>query len=384
MLYLGIDQHAKQLTISLRNEPGETVLRRQVSTQPEKIDAFFEQLHEFADGGGFMAILEVCGFNDWLIERLSKEGCRDVVLMHPDTRSKRKTDRRDAHKLAETLWLNRKRLAGGQKPQGIRRVCMPGEQDAQDRNLTSLRKRISKEKVATINRIKKILRRGNLMWNCPTKTFQTKACKAWLQTVKLPEMDRFEMDLLLKQWELVVEQIQSINEKVEERFRQNRSAGRLATVPGISLYGGLTIASRIGDIGRFDRPRSLANYFGLTPSCRNSGNVTDRLGSITKQGSSIVRWLLAEAVVSLLRRDQPMRRWYMRIKARRGSRIARVAVMRRLCTIIWHMEKYQESYYVGGPPRLRTLGELTSPADSRAASVVGQAAKEEKLVAATA
>ena len=131
------------------------------------------------------------------------------------------------------------------------------------------------------------------------------------------------------------------------------SAKRIATVPGISVYSSLAIASRIGDIKRFPKPRSLANYFGLTPSCRNSGNAAQRLGSITKQGSPTVRWLLAQAVVSLLKKDRPMRRWYQQIKARRGSRIARVAVMRRLCTILWHIETYGESYYVGGPPRFR-------------------------------
>ena len=46
MLYLAIDQHAKQITVCVRNEDGDTVLRRQVSTRPEKIEAFFQQLTE--------------------------------------------------------------------------------------------------------------------------------------------------------------------------------------------------------------------------------------------------------------------------------------------------------------------------------------------------
>ena len=69
MLYLAIDQHAKQLTVCVRDEEGGTVLRRQVSARPEKVEAFFEQL--IAIDAQFMAIVEVCGFNDWLIEELS-------------------------------------------------------------------------------------------------------------------------------------------------------------------------------------------------------------------------------------------------------------------------------------------------------------------------
>ena len=109
MLYLAIDQHSKQITVCVRNQEGDTVLSRQVSTRPEKIEAFLQQLTEM--GPNFMTILEVCGFNDWLIERLRNWKCQEVVLIHPEKPSKRKTDRRDARKLADLLWLNRERLA---------------------------------------------------------------------------------------------------------------------------------------------------------------------------------------------------------------------------------------------------------------------------------
>jgi transposase len=113
----------------------------------------------------------------------------------------------------------------------------------------------------------------------------------------------------------------------------------------------LALASRIGSIERFPRPASLANYWGLTPGCRNSGEATDRLGSITKQGSAMARFVLGHMVLHVLRRDARMKAWHGRIKRRRGSKIARVAVMRRLATIIWHMVKHNEPYAVGGPPQ---------------------------------
>ena len=128
----------------------------------------------------------------------------------------------------------------------------------------------------------------------------------------------------------------------------------LMTVPGVSYYSGLTLTSRIGPIERFPRPRSLANYFGLTPGCRNSGNVQDRLGSITKDGSPTARFILGQLIVHVLKFDRRMRVWYRRIKVRRGSKIARMALMRRLTTIFWHMLKHREAYCVGrAPTRLR-------------------------------
>ena len=106
--HLGIDQHARQLTISLRNEQGDVIQARQVSTRPEKIQAFFAKLtRECVERGeGFVAILEVGGFNDWLIKMLGDYRCRKVILIQPEERNRLKTDRRDAA-LSELLWVNR-------------------------------------------------------------------------------------------------------------------------------------------------------------------------------------------------------------------------------------------------------------------------------------
>ena len=58
-------------------------------------------------------------------------------------------------------------------------------------------------------------------------------------------------------------------------------------------------------------------------------------------------------VLQVLRSDPYMKDWYERTKKRRGAKIARVAVMRRLATVIWHMAKYPQPYVIGGPPRLK-------------------------------
>ena len=65
----------------------------------------------------------------------------------------------------------------------------------------------------------------------------------------------------------------------------------------------------------------------------------------------MARFVLGHMVLHVLRRDGRMKAWYGRIKRRRGSKIARVAVMRRLATIIWHMVKHNEPYVLGGPPK---------------------------------
>ncbi len=167
--------------------------------------------------------------------------------------------------------------------------------------------------------------------------------------MELPALDRLEVDLLLPQWELLDEQLETAEAKIAERAVADEQVKLLESVPGLGHYSAVAISSRIGNIDRFQRPDSLANFFGLTPGCRNSGEATQRLGSITKQGSRMVRFLLNQAVIKVLRFDAVMRTWFKRIKKRRGSKIARVAVMRRLVTIIWHMLKKKQKYRYDSP-----------------------------------
>ena len=218
MLYLAIDQRAKQITVCVRNEEGDTVLRRQVSTRPEKIQAFFQQLTEMDNQ--FMAILEVCGFNDWLIEYLRIWSCQEIVVIHPEKPGKRKTDRRDAQKLADLLWVNRERLATGQTVRGLRRVYIVSQKEREDRQLTALRKTLGQRRTRTLNKIHRIINRHNLIWNYPTKSFQTQAGRRWLEKVKLPEIDRLEMNILLEEWKTSDEQIAQVDEKIVQRARQ--------------------------------------------------------------------------------------------------------------------------------------------------------------------
>jgi len=352
MLYLAIDQHRKQLTVNLRNEQGDVLLKRQVSTEWKRVRAFLAEVRGRSQPeGGFVVILEVCGFNDWLLTLLKEYGCRETIVVQPEKRSAKKTDRRDANALGELLWVNRQRLLAGKKVQGIRRVQLPDQQGAEDRQLTWMRKRLGDHRVRTVNKIKHILRKHNLEQECPTKGIRTIKARRWLARVSLGHVDRLEMDQLLAQWKLWDEQIEAVEDQIVTRQAGSETSVVLATIPGCAAYSSLGLASRIGPIERFPRPGSLANYWGLTPRCRNSGEVTDRLGSITKQGSAMARFLLSQLVWHVLRRDAWMRAWYGRIKRRRGAGIARVAAMRRLATIIWHMVKHHQRYMAGGPPR---------------------------------
>ncbi len=83
-MYVGIDQHRKQLTVSVRDESGNVVLRRQVSTEWKKVHAFIGELFERSrTEEGYRAVVEVCGFNDWLLKLLPEQGCGETIVVQP-------------------------------------------------------------------------------------------------------------------------------------------------------------------------------------------------------------------------------------------------------------------------------------------------------------
>src|SRR5215469_14000662 len=205
MLYLGIDQHARQITISLRDESGDVLQARQVSTQPEKVHAFFQQLtrQRLTAEASFVAVLEVCGFNDWLIRMLRDYRCHKVILIQPEERKLRKTDRRDAAALSELLWVNRDRLLQGKPVRGLRQVDIARTADQENRRLTTLRKEAGQARTRLVNKTRHILRRHNLQWEMPTRKFPSKSGLAWLKQLVLPAIDRLELNHLLADLERI-------------------------------------------------------------------------------------------------------------------------------------------------------------------------------------
>jgi transposase len=267
-----------------------------------------------------------------------------VILIQPEERKNRKTDRRDAAALSELLWVNRVRLLQGKPIRGLRQVDIASTTDQENRRLTTLRRDAARSRTRIVNKVRQILRRHNLQWEMPTKRFPTLAAIAWLKTLELPEIDRLEMDYLLADLEPIQRRLKELDKVIAERYSSSEDAMLLSSIPGAAAFTATSLACRVGRVERFPRSRSLANYWGITPGCRNSGENNQRLGRITKAGSGMARWLLAQMVHKVLRKDARLRKWFKRIKRRRGACIARVAVMRKLTTIIWHMLTKRKTY----------------------------------------
>jgi len=105
----------------------------------------------------------------------------------------------------------------------------------------------------------------------------------------------------------------------------------------------LAFVLTLGPVGRFPNSRKVVSYLGLNPRENSSGG-RQRLGAISKQGSSMMRWLLVEGAHRAVVYDPELRRAYQRLKFRRASGVAKVAMARRLAVRLYWMLRAQVDY----------------------------------------
>jgi len=119
----------------------------------------------------------------------------------------------------------------------------------------------------------------------------------------------------------------------------------LMTIPGIGYYTAVLMKSEIGDINRFVFPERLCSYAGLVPSTHASGKSVWH-GSITKEGSRWLRWVMVEAAQTHVHKyDTSITRAYNRIAERKGKKIAMVAAARKLLMCSFSVLKNKRPYY---------------------------------------
>jgi transposase len=123
--------------------------------------------------------------------------------------------------------------------------------------------------------------------------------------------------------------IKSLDAWLEQQAKRDERVMRLQTHPGIGLLTSLAVVHSLEPVTRFGGSRKVAAYAGLEPMEYSSGD-KQRFGSISKSGSRLLRYLLVEAAQITIRRDEGLKRFYLRLLHRRGAQKAKVAVARKL------------------------------------------------------
>jgi transposase len=160
---------------------------------------------------------------------------------------------------------------------------------------------------------------------------------AWLDELTLPQPYRGKIASLRQLIEVHTGEIGLLEEVIAELLRGHAGYRAIRALPGIGPVLAAVIVAEIGDNTRFARPEKLCCWAGLTPRHRESDLKVAR-GHITKQGSTILRWALIEAIQHQ-RTGSPIRAVKDRILARRGKEarnIAKVAAARELATLVFY------------------------------------------------
>jgi transposase len=171
------------------------------------------------------------------------------------------------------------------------------------------------------------------------KRLWREAGREQLETFKLaPWASRRRHDLLAL-LDRLTPTIAELTAAIEQEVERCPAAQRLQTHPGVGALTALAFVLIIGRAERFQCGKQIASYLGLVPLEDSSGQ-RRRLGHITKQGNSLLRFLLVEAAQVSVRSLPEWRSKYYHMALRRGRKIAKVAMARKLAVrLYWMMRK---------------------------------------------
>jgi transposase len=237
-----------------------------------------------------------------------------------------KTDRIDAEVLAV---LSHRDL--------VPAVWLPDPSVRRERELARYRLHLVRHRTTLKNRIHATLM--TFGHPCPVSDLFGLAGRELLDRMAISDPWRRNVDASLELIDDLELQIAQLTVEMRRQGADHRYVPLLVTAPGFGWINAFTVASEIGDIGRFASPAKLCGYTGLCPRVHQSGN-TDRRGPISKQGPRYLRWALFEAALNACKHPIYRER-YQRTKRRlgrqRGPKVAQIDLSRKLTEAVWHM-----------------------------------------------
>jgi transposase len=302
---------------------GKIIRETKVLSEPDALVTVLEKLNLPISRVG----MEAGPLSQWLYDGLQAAGFETVLL---ETRHVKaalsamavKMDRRDARGIAQLLRM------GWFRP--VHRKSMPSQEV---RALLAARKQLQIKVTDLEQTLRGLLRgfglkvgvvsRGKL----PARIRELAAGHAMLERIVEP---------LLAAREAMWREFAKLHKEVLIIVKADQVCRRLMTVPGVGAVVSLTYRAAVDDPARFTKSKAVGAFFGLTPRRYQSGE-TDITGGITRIGDATVRSALhdaANALLSRVTRFSTLKRWAVEVAKRRGMRRAKVALARKLATVL--------------------------------------------------
>ena len=328
MKIIGCDFHPSFQQIAMVDTETGEMTERRLSHGEGEARRFYESL-----SGPVVVGVESSGNMLWFERLLEKQGQQlligDAAAIRAASPRKQKCDPRDARNLLQLLMDKR-----------FPAIWVPTMAERDVRQLLKHRHTLVQMRTRAKNQLQHIALNQGLQ---KKRTLWTQAGRERLKSLELEPWTRHRRDDLLKLVEQMDVRIAELNAAVEAEAQRWPQAVLLMSHPGVGPIVALATVMTLGEVSRFARGKHVASYLGLIPREDSSGEHR-RLGAITKQGNSFMRFLLVQAGMSAARGDAELGRVYKRLAQRKHHGVAKVAVARKLVLRLYWMLRTNRRY----------------------------------------
>ena len=314
---IGVDYHPSVQQIAFVEKESGEYGEQELNHSDGQAEKFYRDLKQ--RGASVRVGMEATGHARWF-ERLMAE--LDFQLWIGDPAEikaarvrKQKTDRQDARLMLKLLLEDR-----------FPRIWVPTPENRDVRQLLWHRHRLVQMRTRIRNQVQAIainegVRLKTALWS--------RRGRARLESLQLAPWAARRRQDLLELLDEITPKIEQVNVAIDQEALKRPEVELLMTHPGVGSITALAFVLIIGTPERFRCGKQIGSYLGLIP-CEDSSAGRQRLGHISKQGNSLLRFLLVEAAQSAARHDLDWKRRYIHLAMRREKRIAKVAMARRL------------------------------------------------------
>lgn len=341
MYFIGVDHHKQVSVMTVLDEDGRELRTERVVNRRSHVQRLLEPYRPFT------AVLEA-GRASYVMADLLRELGGEVKMANPlqvkaIAHARIKTDKRDSRTLAHLLRSNfipevYQRQVWNRRAQRVMRTrayWVRKQTEVRSKIRTLLAQQREDIRLEVEKREAGLFRPNGL---------------EFLHQLTLEGPDKMILDDLVHGHGEIQAHVKVTDGLVKALYGELEEAARIDTVPGFATTLSVLAAVEIGDVKRFRRVEQLHAYAGLIPSTYSSGGRTYH-GRITKQGNAWLRWAAVEAVYPAIRRDLVLLALYKRLARRKGANVAKIAVARRLLTIVYRVLTEKRDYM----PELRKV-----------------------------
>ena len=319
MFIIGCDLHTRYQQIAVLDTVTGEVVTRGLEHENGEARAFYASLAKPALVG-----IEATGCTQWFERMLAELGHElwvgDPAEIRARAVRRQKTDTRDAEHMLDLLASNR-----------FPRIWIPSLQERDARQLLKHRDKLVRMRTSVKNQLHYLAMSQGL---CRKQKLWTERGRRELEGLPLGTWASRRRQELLELLDRLEPRIEELHEAVKAEAEARPEVLRLMRQKGVGPVLGLAFVLTLGPVERFPRSKQVVSYLGLNPREASSGG-HQRLGSISKQGNEMLRWLLVEAGQSASQADPELRRKYQRLKLRRGTKVAKVALARILAVRLY-------------------------------------------------